>query len=54
VNKYEYNPELLLEDLSIIISDTIMQPTHYISDTNKRFMSHFSSIWRRLCKHMNN
>ena len=40
MNKYEYNPELLLEDLSIIISDTIMQLTHYISDTNKRLISH--------------
>lgn len=33
VNKYEYNPELLPEDLSIIISDTTTQPIHYISDT---------------------
>jgi len=54
MNKYEYNPELLLEDLSIIISGTITQLIHYISDTNKRFISHFSSIWRRLYKHMNN
>jgi hypothetical protein len=44
VNKYEYNPELLLEILSIIISNTTKQLIHCISDTKDS--SHISHQYR--------
>jgi len=47
VNKYEYNPEFLLEDLSIIISDTTTQLIHCISDTKDS--SHISHQYGEGC-----